>query len=552
MSRRTALWLPAILPLLAAGTLALAGCSGSGGGKEAGTPASQACAGGVTPAAGLVVTDQGPVQGVRSGETYVFKGIPYAQPPVGELRFKPPEPPGCSGGILEASTFGNKCPQLDSSAKVVGDEDCLYLNVWQPAQPPGVNNPRPVMFFIHGGGNVQGSASQQLADGTYIYDGEQLASNGDVVVVTINYRLGPFGWLAHPALTSESGNDSSGNYGLLDEIAALQWVRRNISAFGGDPSQVMVFGESAGALDTCALVASPLAKDLFSRALMESGGCLATPQAQREAAGEAAASKAGCDTAGDLLTCLRGLSTEQLMAAGAGTVNVAGVGIGSYGPVIDGYALKDQPNSVIAAGEHNHVPMVIGSNSDETSTYVPAIPTCQQYAAAVRSLYPTLADEALQQYPCEQYPTPQKAYIALTSDARFICTARRDARAFVKGQQEATFRYVFTHGIDTPQGKANGAFHGLELLWVFQHLNVSGYTPSKGELALADAMLQYWTQFAATGDPNADGVPPWPQYDADSDPYLALDTAIKAGSGYRGVQCNFWDSVVAQLLNAGS
>ena len=532
-------------------SLSLAGCGGSSGGGNHAKATEQACATDVTPTAGLVVTEQGALQGIRSGATYAFKGIPYAQPPVGSLRFKPPEPPGCSDGIREGNAFGNKCPQLDSSGKLIGNEDCLYLNIWKPTEPPK-DNPMPVMVFIHGGGHVQGSASQQLGDGTYIYDGERLAANGDVVVVTINYRLGPFGWLAHPAITNESGNNSSGNFGLLDEIAALQWVRRNISAFGGDPARVTVFGESAGAVETCALVASPLAKDLFSRALMESGGCVATPLAQREAAGETVASKAGCNSATDLLTCLRGLSTEEVMAAGSGTVNVAGAGIGTYGPVIDGYALKGQPNQVITAGQHNHVPMVIGSNSDETSTYVPKILTCEQYGAAVRDLYPAFAEKALQRYPCEQYPTPEKAYIALTSDSRFICTARRDARAFDKGQQEATFRYVFTHGLDLPQRKADGAFHGLELLWVFQHLDVSGYTPSSGEVALANAMLRYWTQFAATGDPNTDGVPFWPPYDATSDPYLTLDSTIQAGTDYRTAQCDFWDGLVAQLLNAGS
>ncbi len=540
----------AIVPLLALGALTFVACSSYGGGNNA-APTSQACAAGVTPAPGLVLTDQGAVQGVKSGDTYAFKGIPYAQPPVDDLRFKPPQPLGCSDTTLQADAFANSCVQLDSSGSVVGNEDCLYLNVWQPAETAGANL-RPVMFFIHGGGNVQGSASQQLSDGTYMYDGQQLAANGDVIVVTINYRLGPFGWLTDLALTSENGGASSGNLGLLDQIAALQWVRRNIGAFGGDPSRVMVFGESAGAVDTCALVASPLAKDLFSRALMESGGCVAIPLPQAEAAGERVASKVGCESAGDVSACLRGLSVDAIMAAGGATANVASAGLGTYGPVIDGYALKNQPGLIIAAGEHNRVPMVVGSNSDETSTYVQAVPTCEQYAADVQALYPTVAGNALQQYPCDQYPTPQKAYIALTSDARFICTARRDARAFDKGQQEATFRYVFTHAVDTPQGKANGAFHGLELLWVFQHLNVSGYTPSQGEQALADAMLQYWTQLAATGDPNANGVPPWPQYDANSDPYLALDTTIKAGSGYHSAQCDFWDGVVAQLLSGGS
>ncbi len=549
MTNGIALKLSAAVPLLALGMLPLAGCGGSSGRSET-TPAAQACAAGVTPSPGLVVTDQGAVQGVVSGDTYAFKGIPYAKPPVGDLRYQPPEPPGCSEVTLVADTFANECPQLESG-KVVGNEDCLYLNVWERGQPPGFGNPRPVMFFIHGGGNVQGSTSEQRA-GTYLYDGTQLAAGGDVIVVTASYRLGPLGWLADPALTSASGSTSSGNLGLLDQIAALQWVRRNIGAFGGDPDRVMVFGESAGAVDTCALVASPLAKDLFSRALMESGGCVALPLAQAEATGEGVVSKAGCASAADVAACLRGLSVDAIMAAGGTTANVVAAGLGTYGPVIDGYALKGQPEVTIAAGEHNKVPMVIGSNSDETSTYVPAVPTCEQYAADVQSLYGAIASSALQQYPCDQYATPQKAYIALTSDARFICTARRDARSFAKGQQEATFRYLFTHGVDTPQGKANGAFHGLELLWVFQDLNVSGYTPSQGELALADAMLQYWTQFAATGDPNADGVPQWPQYSAEDDPYIALDDTIKAENSYHSAQCDFWDGVAAQALNSGS
>jgi para-nitrobenzyl esterase len=551
MNGRKTLRLLAILPLLALGASLLVACGGSGNGTSSAggaTPTPEACGAGLTPGPGLVLTDQGAVQGVKSGDTYAFKGIPFAQPPVGDLRYQPPQPLACSSTTLVADTYANECPQL-SSGKAVGNEDCLYLNVWQPSDAES-GSPKPVLFFIHGGGNVQGSTSQRLPDGSYQYDGEALSAAGDVIVVTVGYRLGPLGWLADPALSQEGGA-SSGNLGLLDQTAALQWVQRNIGAFGGDPSRVMVFGESAGAVDTCSLVASPLAKGLFSRALMESGGCVAIPTAQAEAAGEGVVSKAGCASAGDVAACMRELSVDAIMAAGGASANVVAAGLGTYGPVIDGYALKGEPGLIIAAGQHNHVPMVIGSNSDETSTYVQAIPTCDAYAADVQGLYGPVAASALQHYPCDQYATPQKAFIALTSDARFICTARRDAKSFAMGQSEPVFRYVFTHGVDTPRGQANGAFHGLELLWVFQHLDVSGYTPSQGEVDLANAILRYWTRLAATGDPNAGGVPTWPQYDAAMDPYLDLNDTIQAGSGYHSAQCDFWDGVVAQLLGSG-
>jgi para-nitrobenzyl esterase len=237
------------------------------------------CAAATTGDPTVVATSFGAIRGTSQGGVLTFKGVPYAAPPVGDLRWRNPAPHDCWTDARDANAFGNQCPQI-RSASVVGDEDCLTLNVWAP-QGAASNGALPVMFFLLGGGNVQGSTSEQLANGTYLYDGAVLAQKGNAVIVTANYRLGALGFLAHPALTADAGQTTHGNYGIMDQIAALQWVQQNISNFGGDPARVLLFGESAGANDTCILLASPLGAGLFSRALMESPICALSGLAAR-------------------------------------------------------------------------------------------------------------------------------------------------------------------------------------------------------------------------------------------------------------------------------
>jgi para-nitrobenzyl esterase len=506
-------------------------------------PDSVECPTAVTPKPGTVLTDRGAVSGVQRGATWAYLGIPYAAPPVGPLRWRPPERHACWSTDRAVRIFGDRCPQLDEKSAVVGKEDCLTLNLWTPATPPA--SPIPVMFFIHGGGNIQGASSQTAGDGTtYLYDGQALSEKAGVLVVTINYRLGALAWLAHTALAKESAKGSAGNYGTLDQIAALEWVQRNISSFGGDPKRVLVYGESAGAVNTCLLLTSPLAKGLFSAALMESGGCVARPRADAEAFAVKLAAAAGCDKASDLPACLRALPAEKIATTLPDTIDLAGKQ-GNHQPCVDGWVQPEAPLTTLAAGKHNAVPFVVGANADETGMSVAAM-TEAQYKAAVYAAAGSVAlgDQILAQYPVADYGSPRKAYVALTSDAKFICTARKVARAAAKGQPAVpVYRYHFTHALQNAGvlAKEAGAFHGLELAFVFLKLGAAAYTPTAGEVALAESMVGYWTRFATKGDPNGAGAPVWPRYDAVSDPYLKLDETIVAGAGVRTKQCDFWD-----------
>jgi para-nitrobenzyl esterase len=435
------------------------------------------------------------------------------------------------------------CPQLDANMSFVGSEDCLTLNVWTPSAAPA--QPLPVLVFLHGGGNTQGSSSA-TSNGVYLYDGEHVAEKGDVVVVTLNYRLGVLGFFAHTSLDAESADQVSGNYGILDQIAALGWVKRNISAFGGDPARVLVFGESAGAVDTCVQVASPLSAGLFSAALMESGGCGAPTLAQTETQDQPLVQMAGCDPSGDVTSCLRALPAEDLVTRLPGVVSVSGLDKGvKYGPNVDGHVLVDTPLKTLLAGKHNRVPFIVGSNADETSRYVPAVPDATTYASLVHQEFgAALGDQILARYPASAFPSPRAAFVAVTTDARFVCPARTIARAARGAQAEPVRRYFFSHALDSTAAKSYGAWHGLELLWVFQHLDVAGYVPSAAEVGLSDAMIGYWSRFAAAGDPDGPGAIAWPAYDAATDATLELDDTIAGLDGVRTARCDFWDSLL--------
>lgn len=500
------------------------------------TSAQVACTSEAPPAEGVVVTDRGAVRGERSGGTYAFKGIPYAAPPVGALRWRAPEDAVCWDGIRSATDYGPACPQLDEGA-VIGAEDCLTLNVWTPTTTPA-DGGLPVMVFIHGGGNAQGTSSQP------IYDGRRLAEAG-VVLVTFNYRLGPLGFLAHSALAAESAAGASGNYGILDQIAVLRWVQRNAHAFGGDPGRVTIFGESAGAVDTCVLLASPLAAGLFHRALMESGACLGGNLQGAGRTAERYVAASPCAGVGDIAACLRGLDAETALRVLPASVGVVSAGENQYGPVVDGYVLPRAPIDQIAAGEHNHVPLIVGVNAEETGQSAPRITSEVQYRAAVIAQFgPVLGERILARYPVEEYGSPRAALVAVTSDARFVCTARRSARTVAAHQQEAVYRYLFTQRL-RGQAAALGAFHGLEVVFVFGTLGArGGITPSAEERALSDAMIGYWTRFAATGDPNGAGSTPWPVFDPQPDTHLVLGTPITSGAGIRAAQCNFWEELI--------
>jgi para-nitrobenzyl esterase len=515
---------------------------GSESADMAGAQQGAACTSGAQSGAGIVMTDRGAVKGSDTGVLYAYKGIPFAAPPVGALRFKPPTEHDCWSDVRDASNFGAMCTQLDDNNNVLGQEDCLTLNVWAPKGASGA----PVLVYIHGGGNIIGSSSTQLSDGSYFFDGANLAQNEKVVVVTFNYRLNAAGWFSNPALDAESENHASGNYGTLDQIAALTWVQRNIAAFGGDPKKVLEFGESAGAVDACIMMTSPLAKGLFSAGLIESGGCAARQKSDVQSFGNMLVSAVGCDGASDVASCLRGVSAEALVKAIPEHADVAGKPT-LFAPMIDGWAIPKDPLEILQAGEASHVPFVLGINQHETSKSVPTMFTDTDYLRQVKALFPTAAALVMSHYTVAEYGTARDAYVALTTDAKFICPTRQAARAAAMGKGGNVYRYYFTHAIENAgaAAKAFGAFHGLELQFVFDHLTANGYVPTAGETALATQMEGYWSRFAATGDPNGGSAVKWPVYDPQADSYLGLDDTIAAGAGIRTTQCDFWDSLTS-------
>jgi para-nitrobenzyl esterase len=509
--------------------VATSGCGRDAGGPDAGAILdADACASAVVPRPGTVITDAGPVTGRLDGGVYVWKGIPYAAPPLGDLRWRPPAPPACWTEERAATALGPMCPQRDADGEVVGDEDCLTLNVWAAEAATAA----PVLVFLHGGGNVVGSASDPL------YDGAALAASTGALVVTLEYRLGALGYFASAELDAERPEHVSGNYGILDQIAALGWVQTNIAGFGGDPGRVLLFGESGGAQDALIHVASPLSSGLFSVALIESGGSYRDTLADVEAAMQDVVVAAGCASAPSVLACMRAVPAAEL-AAIPSAVGPLATGM-RYGPSIDGYVLTDRVPDVIGRGEHNHVPFVIGTNADETSRMVPAVTTEAQYVAAVEALYGPAADALLAIYPAADYPSPFKALVRMTTDVVWTCPARRLARAVREHQTEPVYRYYFTWTSPGPAGQIIGATHGLELPFVFRTFSALGYAPSPDDLALADAIGGSWTQLASAGELATS----WPRYDSVTDPYLQLDTPPSTGAGLATPACDAIDALV--------
>lgn len=496
------------------------------------------CTSNINDEPGLVKTAFGAFLGVEVGQrSTVFRGIPFAAAPTSDRRWTAPRDPECVPAAVRADTFGPACPQMAMDSPI-GNEDCLMLNVWTPRQAPGVQS-LPVMVFIHGGGNAQGSSAQTV-NGQVIYDGVGLTDAQDVLFVTIQYRLGALGWLAHPRL-----DNGGGNFGTLDQIRALEWVRRNIASFGGDPQRAIIFGESAGARNVCVLVASPLAADLFQGAIMESGGCVVPEPAAVRESSDQQIERSGCALDPDPLGCLRAVPADQMLRDNPPVIDVAGFDASKLQPTIDGVTLLGQPNAVITAGNHNHVAVIVGANADETSMSVSAIESVAAYEALVRSTVgAALGARVLAAYPASDFPTPRDAFIAVTSDAKFICGARRDTRAFAAGQSEPVYRYFFTQGLtNAPRLSVLGAYHGIELFFVFDNLEVGNYRPSPAESALADSLGGYWTRFADDGDPNDASATVWPAYDAAADRTLVLGDPIEAVDGVRTERCDFWDSL---------
>ncbi len=496
----------------------------------------------------IVATDKGRVRGTIDGDVRVFQGVAFAAPPVGALRFRPPVEHACWTDDRDATRFGAVCPQLDDDGMPTGAEDCLTLNVYAPTQAPA--SPLPVLFFIHGGGNNQGSA-QVLAmatQGRGFYDGRALARRG-AVVVTIQYRLGALGFLSHEALDAENPAQPSGTNGLRDQILALRWVQRNIAQFGGDPARVMVFGESAGGLDTMLLVSSPRAAGLFARALSQSGGLTAPTQASARAAGQRLLMGASCAAAPDPIACLRAKTPAELLMALPPAVN--GLVTSDFSPSIDGDVLPESPVERIRAGRHNRVPVVYGTNSEETSRMVPPaamVQTAADFERIARAylaqygITATQIDAVLAAYAPAMFASPHAALVALTTDTRWTCPARTNLRALMaSGQSEPVYRYWFSHRLDArlaPMISAFGAYHGIELGYVFGTVDgLVGYRATAADRAVIDAVQSSWIRFAATGDLST-GAPSWPAYATATDPYIELANPTMNSAGVRAAQCD--------------
>ena len=494
---------------------------------------------------GLAKTSCGDYQGNDRGSSWSFLGIRYAASPAGAGRWRSPEAPTCPTTTTAATAYAPVCPQIDrASGAPEGDEDCLALNVFTPkaAFPAGR---APVMVFIHGGGNVAGSAREEVEAGRVLYDGAAVAETTGNVVVTVQYRLGPLGWLVHPGLDAEAPDTRSGNYGLEDLIAALKWVRQDIAAFGGNKDRVMIFGESAGGVNVCTLIASPQATGLFHAALIQSGGCVADPRNEALVTGATLAGNAGCSTASDVVACLRGKTPADLLAALPPQSSVAGAQA-AYQPNVDGTLLPTAPLDVIRGGLHNRVPVVVGANADETGQEVPLTFTEAQYQLFLAGTFPnaTVRAAVADLYSSANFGSARKAYVALTSDVKFICPSRTIMRALDAAQSEPVYRYFFTEVPDAPSSTLFGAFHGLELLYLFGKLDVRGYLPTTAERSLASAMQRYWGGLAANGVPAAPGAPTWTPYDPGRDNHLVLNAdGLAVAEGVIAQRCDFWGTL---------
>jgi para-nitrobenzyl esterase len=491
---------------------------------------------------GALAIPEADASGVR-----VYKGVPYAAPPLGPLRWRPPEPPRPWTGVRPAHAFGMNALQGvlfdDIDPTIPGiSEDCLTLNIWTPAAP-GDGARLPAMVWIHGGGSSVGSGAEPR------YDGARLAARG-VLVVTLNHRLNAMGFLAHPELTAESERGASGNYGLLDLVAALEWVKRNIAAFGGDPDQITIAGESAGSESVSALMASPLAKGLFARAIGQSGALFASPLRTPPALAEAEA--AGLD----LMHKVGARTLAELRAVPGAAIVAAAPALG-FRPIVDGWFLPRPPADIFAAGEQSDIPLMAGWNKDEGFNFPLGRDGERPFADLVGGLFGERAGEALALYPAGSRERDGASARALGGDLiinhptwAWIEAQKRTGRADI-------FRFRFDRAPLTPQGwfgerdsETAGAFHSGEIPYVFDNLGAVPWRIVDGDLKLAQLASSYWVNFIKTGDPNGSGLPSWPSHRGAEAPVMALDASAAAAPEEGRAQHAFLESVVAERRKA--
>ena len=473
----------------------------------------------------VVKTDAGYISGLQQDGLRVYLGIPFAAPPVGDLRWRPPAPVQPWNGIREAKAFSAAPPQPPSGPTVPSmSEDCLYLNVWTPAKSAGEK--LPVMVFFYGGAFTQVAPLDTIA----IYNGTTLAKKG-VIVVTTNYRLGALGFLAHPELDKESPNNTSGNYGILDQDAALQWVQRNIGAFGGDPSRVTIFGQSAGGESVLVHLVSPMSTGLFSQAIVESGPFWANGPTIDNVHSKADAEQIGQDFAQslgypgpDAIRQMRNVSAGEIVNASpwpASSWNRTHTL--KFEPTVDGWLLPDSVDALFALHRENPVPFMIGTNAnDGTTLSAGANMTVPEYVTFIRTYFGNDADAVLAKYPANSTQEVQLRLAQIMTRYDFA-----DAAKFAAGSMSTispeTYLYRFSYVLP---GQPNGAFHGSETLLLF------GVPGVKADPAVADNLVDLWTRFAKTGDPNGNMNVTWPRFTQTGDRYLDINDTPTVMSGY--------------------
>ncbi|MET0554012.1 MAG: carboxylesterase family protein [Vicinamibacteria bacterium] len=500
-----------------------------------------------------VQTDKGPVTGLVAEGVAAYKGIPFAAPPVGALRWKAPQPPAAWTAPFAAEEYAHDCMQLPfpSDAAPLGTppaEDCLYLNVWTPAKPAG--KALPVMVWIHGGGFVNGGSSPA------VYDGSAFARRG-IVFVSMNYRLGRFGFFAHPALRAETPKGPLGNYAFLDQIAALHWVKTNAAAFGGDPANVTIFGESAGGGSVNTLMISGLAKGLFHKAICESGGGRSRgpistrhiteagtgPQGRpsAEAVGVAFAEKAGVarGEGAAVLAALRALPADKVVD-GMNLINMGQQQDTYSGPMVDGAIVPEEAEPAFRAGRQAKVPYMVGANDREFGFFRPPA----EQAAAMFAPFGADKEKALEAYDPGGKDASEAA-VQLMSDQAMVEPARLLAR--LTAPVQPTYAYRFSYVASSLRAKEKGALHATEIPFVFSTVKAKYEAAATAEdVAMGEAMTAYWAGFARTGDPNGDGRPRWPVYTAAKDEILDFTAAgPKAGPDPRRKRLDFVDRLAS-------
>ena len=487
----------------------------------------------------VVVTDSGRVQGVASETMSEWRGIPFAAPPTGDLRWRPPAPVTPWSEVRDATAFRPPCvqPAFDPEGgplRTTGREDCLYLNVFAPPSATATSS-LPVMVHLHPGGNYVGAA----------YRNPSAFVERGVVVVTLGYRLGILGFNGHRDMAAEPGNHP-GEYGLLDQLAALEWVKRNVEAFGGDPDTVTLFGSSAGSFDAVALMVSPLSEGLIDRVAVQGVSFYAlTGKGARinyaYHGGNHAARVSGCTASADVVACLRSLPARQL---------VRDEGFGDVSPLAGGAVLPHAAIRLLEDGPQ--IPLLAGFDREEGRYFVlpfplPELSPRDFVDASTDLLGPDVAEEARALYPPNEYDSRAWAFVTMATDAVWGCPTRRLANS----ADGPTWRYLYTNvyeGLDDGDGRAAHIFEE-PLLWQdFESVFGIAYTPTPAEQVLSERMTDYWTNFARTGDPNGSGLPTWPEYETDTEPTLVLDEETGVLNGYQVEQCALLDTIERPFL----